>query len=120
MSTERVPDVLTLYLQAVQAIEQQASTTRELMGTIHQGFQTLQEDHRGIISQLTALTAAIQAQTAAQDARTMVFKELGTGLLVWMQQRWVSLLLGLATGLGLAGGRELLGALLGNVLQGSP
>lgn len=111
------PDPLELYVQAVRAIEAQASATRELTGAIERGFGTTQDQHTAHTGQIAGLADAVRAQTAALEARTAVWRDLGQGLLAWFQSRWITLLIGLAVGLGLAGGRELLGALVGQLLS---
>jgi hypothetical protein len=110
--------LIDLYVQTVRAMESQASATRELTGAIERGFQATQLDHRNMIDAGANLRDEVTRLSTAIEARTAVLSDLSKGFLGVIQKRWVMLLIGLGTGLGLAGARELLGVLLGQVVAG--
>ncbi len=125
---ERPPDVqksastlLDLYREAISSISDQNETARELSRLIDEGFKLAERRLEQVTDQLRAQSEALRAQTTAIEARSAVWRDLSTGLLKWLEYRWVSLLIGLAFGLGLSGARELFLALVGSMVgQATP
>ncbi len=107
--------VTPLTVQVLRSVEQLAASQRELLTAFQSGMEQSENQHREQLAETRALAEAIRLQTAALNARTDLIREIGTGILSWLKTRWVSILLGLAAGLGLAGARELIGAVLGQV-----
>ena len=112
--------LLDLYKEAIASIANQNDTTRELSRVADAGFRGVEQRLDQITDNLRVQGDALRAQTLAIEARAAVWRDLGEGALKWLQMRWMSLLIGLACGLGISGGRELFLALVGSMTAGVP
>jgi hypothetical protein len=118
-------------LQALSGMEALATGQTALAALVERSLTLTEAQYRellaevrgnreAVLSEQRALLHATQLQTAAIEAQTRLLRELGQGALSWLQTRWLSLLLGLAVGLGLSGARTLLDAALGALLGSAP
>ncbi len=112
-----------LRLEAVRGLEALSSNQAALAALVERGLAQIEAQDRellaevrgnreAVLSEQRAMLHATQLQTAAIEAQTRLMRDLGQGALAWLGTRWVSLLLGLAVGLGLSGARTLLDAAL--------
>jgi len=104
-------------------MEAQAAAHRALASVVEQSLKQIEaqdkeiltailSNREAVLTEQRSLCDAVRLQTAAIDARTGLLRELGQGALAWFQNRWITLILGLAVGLGLAGAGEVLGAVI--------
>ncbi len=120
-----------LILQTVRGLEALSSGQAALAALVERGLAQIEAQDRELLAEVRgnreavlteqrALLSATQQQTAAIEAQTRLLRELGQGTLSWLQTRWLSLLLGLAVGLGLSGARTLLDAALSTLVRAAP
>jgi hypothetical protein len=81
---------------------------REVLTEIRSGMEVMLSEQR-------ALCDSVRLQTVAIEARTGLLRELGQGTLGWLERRWITLLIGVGGGLGLAGAKQIAAAILGQI-----
>ncbi len=112
-------------LAALRGLEALATGQTALAAVVERGLAQIEAQDRELLAEVRgnreavlgeqrALTHAIQIQTAAIEARTGLLRELGQGILKWLNERWVTLILGVAAGLGVAGAGEIARAVVGS------
>jgi hypothetical protein len=124
--TASLADAAPLTIQVLRGLEAQAAGQRALASAVERSLSLIEAQDREILAEIRAnreavlneqrsLCDAVRLQTAALDARTGLIRDLGNGTLGWLQSRWLSMLLGLGAGLGLAGAKQMLAVVLGQM-----
>ncbi len=129
MDEPSTAEVVPLTIQVIRGMEALAAGQRAISALVESGLaqsaaqgrehaELVRGNREAVLAEQRALLHATELHTAAIEARTGLLRELGQGALAWLERRWVTLLLGLAVGLGLAGAGELLRAVMGQMLGG--
>ena len=122
-------EVVPLTLQVIRGMEEMAAGQRELVGVLERGLAQIEAQDREALAEgraartdisreIRVLSETVKLYTVAIEARTGLMRELSGGVLGWLNLRWVTLLMGLGFGLGLAGAKALIAVLFGQVVPG--